>query len=295
MNKFALFYRLLEKYELIYVFTHQYPDSDALNSQLALIAFVQDNYPEKTVSAVISENQELASWGFGVILDCSNAGRVVGVNYKMLEETLLIDHHPNSEQFCNYSILDEKAAATGEILAELFLSRENIVSATTAQYLYQSIVGDSLNFTIAATSAKTLLLAAELLKKGADVSLAQDKLFHYRENEFNFLTALRSIASNDGGLLHLRLSKEDVADFNVSMDFAKEGIKEFQSLSSAKIIALFYENDNGLYNCSLRSKDIVINEVAEQFGGGGHRFASGVKDLLPPQEKELLRALKKLL
>ena len=42
-----------------------------------------------------------------------------------------------------------------------------------------------------------------------------------------------------------------------------------------KAWAIFEEQDNGDYRVRLRSRSIVINQIAQDFDGGGHPLASG--------------------
>ena len=48
------------------------------------------------------------------------------------------------------------------------------------------------------------------------------------------------------------------------------------------------ENGKTLYDGSLRSKTAVINDIAEMFHGGGHKNASGVKNLTQDDIHKLL-------
>ena len=63
-----------------------------------------------------------------------------------------------------------------------------------------------------------------------------------------------------------------------------------------------YDAKAELYKINIRSRGIVINEIAEKFNGGGHKFASGVKlksfddamKLMNDLDKELLKYKEKL-
>ena len=43
----------------------------------------------------------------------------------------------------------------------------------------------------------------------------------------------------------------------------------------------------GLYKINIRSRGLVINDVAEEYNGGGHKFASGAR-LKSEEEVDLL-------
>ena len=41
----------------------------------------------------------------------------------------------------------------------------------------------------------------------------------------------------------------------------------------------------------MRSRNVIINDIASQFGGGGHQFAAATKDLDYQQTRQLLDEL----
>ena len=69
-------------------------------------------------------------------------------------------------------------------------------------------------------------------------------------------------------------------------DFEKNGatgretenlIDECQRISSVEVAALFVEQKDSKFRCSLRSKGTVdVAKIASTFGGGGHKSAAGV-------------------
>ena len=51
------------------------------------------------------------------------------------------------------------------------------------------------------------------------------------------------------------------------------------------------EDGVSYYDGSVRSKKIVINDIVQSYGGGGHKNAAGVKDLSEAQMHELIDRL----
>ena len=70
----------------------------------------------------------------------------------------------------------------------------------------------------------------------------------------------------------------------LASDFKKTGatykdtenlIDQCRRIGSVKAIAMFVEQPDGKIKCSLRSKGAVdVGEIAQKFGGGGHKMAS---------------------
>ncbi|HOB26300.1 MAG TPA: DHHA1 domain-containing protein, partial [Bacilli bacterium] len=54
-----------------------------------------------------------------------------------------------------------------------------------------------------------------------------------------------------------------------------------------------YDEKLGIYRINMRSRGIVINDVAEGFNGGGHKFASGARIQTEEEVDALFKALDK--
>ena len=52
-----------------------------------------------------------------------------------------------------------------------------------------------------------------------------------------------------------------------------------------------FDEKNGIYKVNIRSKGPVINDTAARFGGGGHKYASGVRTPDKKIIEDLLEAL----
>ena len=52
-----------------------------------------------------------------------------------------------------------------------------------------------------------------------------------------------------------------------------------------------WDEKANIYRINIRSKDVVINDVADKFNGGGHKFASGARLEDEHQVDELFKAL----
>ena len=84
-------FELIEKYDVITIFRHVSPDSDALGSQFGLKQWIMDTYPNKQVFALGYENSkskenvypcsdqtddETIKKSLAIVLDTANAKRV---------------------------------------------------------------------------------------------------------------------------------------------------------------------------------------------------------------------------
>ena len=108
---------------------------------------------------------------------------------------------------------------------------------------------------------------------------------------------MRDQLYEEGKIAFAYITKEDIKNTN-----AKEGEHEglvdiAKSIKDVKVSIFAREDDRG-YNISFRSKDgINVRDVAESFGGGGHRAAAGCvinEELDVTRTKVLERVRKKI-
>lgn len=290
----SILQNLIEQHPSITCFVHQHPDADALSAMYSINTFIANNYPEKRIFNVLSNDQEIDRESLGIILDCSSSGRILGDKFINCKNLLVIDHHPNSEMLSNFQVIDVNAASTCELLAELLLKITNKLSSITAYWLYRGIISDTLNFTTSSTTEKTLKVASQLLEFGVNLQEVQKSLFYIDERQFRYCNEIRKIAIFEKNIIHVTISWSEVVKAGVTMEFVKECIKEFTNIENIELVVLFYENSQGTWNASIRSKSVAINRIAGNFNGGGHAFASGCKDLSSKMKEDLLQCLREV-
>lgn len=301
-------FALIAKYDTITLFRHQAADCDALGAQFALKQWISERYPEKKVyalgtslgshgkdfPAIDTVSDEIIKRSLAIILDTANAQRIDDARWQSAAYKVKIDHHIFVEQYADWEYIEDGKGATCEILAAMFQARGETLSKPCAEYLYSGIITDTVQFSIAATTPQMLRTAAYLLEQGVDVAKVNARNFAKSFQEFQLENYIRShYRLEKGRVAYCILSKQAYEQFHLSFNEAKEkvytlgGIREFQAW------ALFVENGsdasgNPLYNGSLRSRDILINDIAVHFGGGGHRRACGVKQLSMDDIKQII-------
>ncbi len=285
---------LINKYNNIYIFMHQHPDADAFSSAYSFKEVIELNFDSKNVFVVESDNKKILTDSLGLIVDCSTADRVLNQNYVNCKESILIDHHLKDRQYTNYEIVNVEAAATCELLFDIINLLDLNIDSSVANHLYKGILADTLNFTTKSTTANTLKVASGLLNYDVNIAKIVEELFSFNREDFLLINHLRSKCEFDSNVITVFVTIKEVNYFNSTMTKAKEAVKEFTSIKEYPIVVLFYENENGLYNASIRSKKLPINLVANKYGGGGHALASGVKDLTTEQCQLLISDLKEV-
>lgn len=304
------FNKHIEEASRITVFRHHNPDGDAYGSQWALVGYLRQKYPEKEVLAMGLQNGSLRHLfpplqpvsndqvenSLGIILDTANAARIDDRRYLECSYTIKIDHHPNGEEYADEAYVEEYASSTSEIIAQwMYYNNPEPLADYIAQFLYIGMVMDTLHFTVASVKASTLKMASYLLESGFDVASLDDKMMLMDQNIFDYITYLRAHCSIDRiGLVYCYVPLDVQEQFNISTQQAKEEVNTFKRMKVAQVWVLLVEEE-GLYNVSIRSRNIAVNDVAQKYGGGGHRLASAAHRLSFEQTTQLLDDLRNIL
>lgn len=287
MNKLIEY---IQENDIISIFRHINPDGDALGSQWGIANFIKENYPTKTVyvcgndrsameffpnNSVVSESELKES--AAIVLDSATQERIDG-SYHLAKSVLNIDHHPSDEPYGDVYVVDSARSSTCEIVAEL-LYGNGYLSEKTASFLLAGILTDTNRFSIETTKPATLRIAAQLIEEGANITRLTQTFFSKSYADLKITTRLINEIKYDQGLATMLVTKEIRDELGLTGKQAKlynylmANIKEFE------IYCIFVEEDDGTYSSSLRSKNVTINTICNQFGGGGHRLACGIRGL----------------
>ncbi|HYS95750.1 MAG TPA: bifunctional oligoribonuclease/PAP phosphatase NrnA [Chthoniobacterales bacterium] len=210
-----------------------------------------------------------------------------------------IDHHPSNPGYGDLVYIDPKSPATGQILFELIKSEKLPIDAAIAENLYVAISTDTGSFQYPNTTARTLEIAAELVRAGVDVGRVSQLTYeNYPRRRVELLRDLLGTMRFD--------ANDRVASFSLSLATAKklgvlpednEGLIDHLRAIRGVIVAMFFEElADGKVRVSMRSKDEKVNvcAICEKFGGGGHVLAAGarVRGSLAEVERKILEEVR---
>ena len=172
------------------------------------------------------------------------------------------------------------------------------ITREIAECVYMALVTDTGSFHFSNTTDRTLKVASELVKAGvkpAEVSEAVYNNYPWSRIELmrQVLETVRRDESGKVASMRQTLKMREIAG---AVDGDNNGFVNIP-LAAREILAVVYMREVGKdeYRVSLRSKgDINVAKVAEKFGGGGHRNASGlrVEGNWDEKETELVNAVR---
>ncbi|MGM9940959.1 MAG: bifunctional oligoribonuclease/PAP phosphatase NrnA [Bulleidia sp.] len=306
---FTHFYNTIQQADIITVFRHTNPDCDAVGSQFGLVQWIKDNWPDKQVYACGFDQPNQGVWpvsddvpdavienSLAIVLDTANRERVDDDRFVRAKTVYKVDHHPVRDNFGDYNIVDENSAATCQLLAKfLEETQPSTITKQAAEYLYAGILTDTLNFTTSNTTADTLKSAGFLCQYGVDIPVLARSLFDKSLNGFRFSAWVRSnVQTIDGTLAYEIIPASVQHNFNMTPSKARSFIDELGHVRDFQVWVVFTEktvDGKTLYDGSIRSKTVTVNDIAEQYNGGGHKNASGIKNLTEDMVHSALKAL----
>ncbi len=188
-----------------------------------------------------------------------------------------IDHHKSNDAFGELQIIRETASSTCEIIYDIFRKLDIRLNKTLAEIFYCGIYSDTGGFIFPNTTKNSLRVASELIKLGVQPGPLVRKL-NARTLDATLLLSrvLNTIKVKDGvGVMYLTQSM--LADNCATMADSENFVSFLQAIDGVRV-ALFFREERRGTRVSLRSDGIIdVDELAQSFGGGGHRLAAGVK------------------
>lgn len=231
------------------------------------------------------------------VIECSDLERP-GIKGLENEFTVNIDHHATSDHFGTINWIDSTASAVGEMIYNLCKAIGGRVTREIAECVYMALVTDTGSFHYSNTTDRTLKVASELVKAGvkpADVSEAVYNNYPWSRIEL-MRQVLGTVKRDESGKIASLRQTLKMREQAGAVDGDNNGFVNIP-LAAREILAVVYMREVGEneYRVSLRSKgDINVAKVAEKFGGGGHRNASGLQIVgdWDQKEAELVQAVR---
>ncbi|HIW12950.1 MAG TPA: bifunctional oligoribonuclease/PAP phosphatase NrnA [Candidatus Salinicoccus stercoripullorum] len=295
---------LINAYDEIIIMRHKRPDPDALGSQLGLKAVLKSIFPNKSVAALGDEEASLNYLGrmdpvttlrnpLLIVLDTANRDRIDG-DLSVGEKVIKIDHHPDHDPYGDVNIVETGVSSTSELiylLTALWGFDNDYINDESARLLFAGIVGDTGRFLFSNTSSMTHRIASELKRFNFDAAKDMQLMNVQSLNQFRFKGYLiDNFQITDKGVLSVWVPKSVLRKYDLTSNEASMSVNMYREIEEARIWFMAVEEEDEI-RVRLRSKDTVINDVAEQFGGGGHPFASGASLKSSESIHEVISAL----
>jgi len=298
----------------VLITSHIRPDGDAIGSSLALALALLD--AGKQVQVVLSDGlpasfkhlpgSELiktrakAEFDLIICVDCSDLKRVGKALDGFRTPDIVIDHHSTNDAFGILNLIEPEAVATSSVLVRYMREWGLTITVPIAANLITGLVTDTLGFRTANTTPESLRQAADLLELGVDMST----LYFLSLVRRTFPaakywgTGLAGLQRSDG-IVWTTLTVADRTASGYAGNDDADLINIISSIEDADIAIIFVEQDQNNTKISWRGLKprMDVSRIARQFGGGGHKAASGaeISGSLDEVRERVLAATRKAL
>jgi phosphoesterase RecJ-like protein len=318
--------KIIENSNKIVLSTHEKPDADGIGSAIAFYYYLKtlnkevriiqpSKFPEdcniiNPDGIVDTFSNNVISWiessNLLILFDVGHYSRTKKVSEIALKndiDIISIDHHKNdnTDIFKAY-IIDINAPATG-LLVWKYLNNQNFNkpwNIKLSNALYAALMTDTGSFRYNNTSSESHDMASELIGFGVkpyDIyvaiyeqrSLSQLRLLSYVIDNLKFVV--------DSKICYCILDKKAFKNTDSNIEDV-DGFTEFlRSIKNVEVSFIITEQSDKTYRVNFRSKgQYIINDIAANFNGGGHKFAAGCKISnfsILEIEKKIVNLLKK--
>jgi bifunctional oligoribonuclease and PAP phosphatase NrnA len=298
---------------------HIRPDGDCVGSQLGLTLALknegkkvccwnEDPIPQKyeflDPDHVFQKPKPDMQFDCVIATDAASAERLGAVGPCVASRKLFIniDHHESNTRYADLNWVSAREPSTGELIFRLLKIAKWPITKRIADCLFTAVSTDTGSFQYPTTRPGTYHVAGELVRRGANLARICDEV--YQSYPVSRARLLRHVYS------HFRLTHQNrIAYFWLrKADFARSGadsydteglIDHIRAIAPVVVACVFEEIEPELTRISLRSKSdkVNVNEIASQFGGGGHPAAAGARIAGKPLavQRKVIAAIRKAL
>jgi phosphoesterase RecJ-like protein len=199
---------------------------------------------------------------------------------------IIIDHHHDVEASIPFATVtcNHEAVATGEVLYELAKQLDWPLNQEAKEMLANAIMADSLGLVTEATSARSIHIVGELVEGGvslADLENARRELMRKSPELVRYKGELlqRVEYFADNLIATITIPWREIEEYSPQYNPSMLVIDDMRMTIGTQVAIAFKLYKDGKVTAKIRCNKgaPIANELAQTFGGGGHKFASGFK------------------
>ena len=296
---------------------HVRPDGDCIGSQLGLtlalkdqgkdvVCWNEDTLPDKLAfldpEKLLQPPRGNRHFDCVIATDCASFERLGKVGECIQDRKLFInvDHHQSNTRYADLNWISGDEPSTGELIFTLLKAARWPITGAIADCLFTAISTDTGSFQYATTRPSTFNVAGELVERGANLAVICDEV--YQSYPLSRARLLQQVynhfrLTHQNQIAYFWLKKADFARTGAESNDSEGLIDHIRAIDPVVVACVFEELEPELTRISLRSKSdkINVNEIAGQFGGGGHHAAAGARIPGKPLsvQRRVLAAVKK--
>ena len=297
------FVSLIQSHQRFALTTHIRPDGDALGSEMAMaeilsslgkqvlpinafsiprnLRFLDPEKRAKELGVEVSA-ETLETCEVLIVLDTTawaQLGPMADVIRNSKVRKAVIDHHVSADDLGAEVFKSVEAEATGRLVVEVADALGVTLTPKIARPAFVALTTDTGWFRFSSTRADTYRVAARLVDAGA----VPDEIYKslYENDSLGRLRLMgqamgRAQTERDGRLIYTWLELADFDAAGAVPSDSEDLINTTLGVGGTEVAVIFVEQRTGGFKISFRSRcGVDCAQIAEQFGGGGHKKAAG--------------------
>jgi bifunctional oligoribonuclease and PAP phosphatase NrnA len=278
---------------------HIRPDGDCIGSQLGLALALknegkrvccwnEDPVPQKLrfldTEKLFGKPHAGEKFDCVIATDCASFERLGKTGQHIQDRKLFIniDHHESNTRYADINWVAGKEPSTGELIYRLLRAANWAITKPIADCLFTAVSTDTGSFQYSTTRPATYHVAGDLVKRGANLAKICDEV--YQSYSLQRVRLLRHVynsfrLTHNDQIAYFWLKQKDFARTGAERSDTEGLIEHIRDIEPVVVACAFEELEPGLMRISLRSKNgkVNVNEIAAEFGGGGHSAAAGAR------------------
>ena len=305
------FKQQIEHYDSFILVSHIRPDCDALGSELGMaevlravgkkvrivnahrtppalqfldpaanIGVLGDDVEPEDVTADCIMVLDTSAW--------AQLGDMGDVIRSSMADKMVLDHHVGEDDLGATMYKDYQAEATGTLVVQAADALGVPLTRTMSVPLFAAIATDTGWFRFGSVTSETYRVIGRLVDAGVMPSEVYGDLYE-RDTlgrlRLRGLILSRTASEIDGSLVYTHVLKEDFEATGAEPTDTEDVINLTLAVAGTKVAVIFVGQVRGGYKLSFRSRcEVNCNELAQHFGGGGHKAAAGAFQEGPLEE-----------
>ena len=279
----------IQHYQSFVLVSHIRPDCDALGSELGMAEVLRAIGKDVRIINAHRTPQALSfldpAGNIEVLGDSVEAEDVKADCIMILvirasrADKMVLDHHVGEDELGARMYKDYQSEATGHLVVQAADALNVPLTRTMATPLFAAIATDTGWFRFPSVTSDTYRTIARLIDAGVVPSEVYGDLYE-RDTlgrlKLRGLILSRTITEMDGALVYTSVNKEDFELCGAQPNDTEDAINLTLAIRGTQAAVIFVGQVRGGFKLSFRSRcGLDCNEVARQFGGGGHKAAAG--------------------
>jgi phosphoesterase RecJ-like protein len=286
---------LIRKCNTFAITSHVRPDGDAIGSSLGLLHLLEAMGKRATVvftdpippnfhflPGVERISTHLPKADAVIFLECDSVERssIDRAEFDAAQPllTINIDHHRSGREFAQFNWIDPQAAAVGAMVYDLVLATGVTITLPMSDCLYAAILTDTGSFNYPSTTASTFAMAERLVQSGTSADrIARAIYFCNPASKVRLLGIALTNLQIDDAVCWSCVTLAEMERVGASVEDCEGVVNHLIGIAGIEAAVFLRElPGQAQFRLSMRSRGTLdVSSIAERFGGGGHKSASG--------------------